>query len=235
MYSRALLLKLIGPVTSICLNFFKYGSDDKNFYAINMMMCYHIVFFAQGLVNQQWRDKLNQHSDYLRSTAIYPFFVIGSIMMYGVNMPGNYTNVGFMFFYPIYGSTVMQSLFTTGTWQIIYGLEWLLKKESNRMYNEEIFKFYTGGSLFVYLCHDFWITVINSYLVYPNLAQNSENGEGISFGVSLALVIVGTELLSNMNYYLFVKLLRCCSKNQGKKRQDRETNEDQRGPSGKVA
>jgi hypothetical protein len=106
-YSGALLLKLLGPVTSICLNFFKYGSMEKNFYGINMMICYHIVFFAQGVVNQVWRDKLNQHSDYLRATSIYPFYVVGAIMIYGVNLPGNYTDVGFMFFYPIYGSTVM--------------------------------------------------------------------------------------------------------------------------------
>ena len=72
-----------------------------------MMICYHIVFFAQGVVNQVWRDKLNQHSDYLRATSIYPFYVVGAIMIYGVNLPGNYTDVGFMFFYPIYGSTVM--------------------------------------------------------------------------------------------------------------------------------
>ena len=115
-YDYALNVKLIGPITMIGLNFFKYGTDQKNFYTINMMMCYHMIFFAQGIVNQTWRDKLNEHSDYLRSTILYPFFVIGSIMMYGVCLPGTYTDVGFIFFYPIYGTTVMQSLFTTGTW-----------------------------------------------------------------------------------------------------------------------
>lgn len=171
-----------------------------------MMCCYHTIFYGQGIVNEIWSSKLNQHSDYLRSTAIYPFFVIGSIMLYGINLPGNYTDVGFMFFYPIYGSTVMQSLFTTGTWQLIYGLCWLLKKESNKMYNETVFKFYTTGSLFVYLCHDFWITVIATYLIHPNLTKNNPNSEGLSFSTCMILMIFGTELMANMNYYFFLKI-----------------------------
>jgi len=180
------------------------------------MMCYHIVFFAQGTVNQIWLDKLDQHSDYLRETAFYPFFVVGSIMVYGMNLPGNYTDVGFMFFYPIYGSTVMQSLFTTGTWQIIYGLCWLLNKECNRTFNDQVFEFFSNGSLFVYLCHDFWITIIATFIIYPNIPANTADGKGLSFGVCLALMLIGVEFLSNLNYYLFTKLYQCCFKKSKK-------------------
>lgn len=136
-------------------------------------------------------------------------------MMYGINMPGNYTDVGFLFFYPIYGSTVVQSLFTTGSWQTIYALVWILEKEANKPYNKEVFNFYAGGSLFIYLCHDLWITVIASYAIFPYLAKNTEDGEGISFATSLTLMIVGTELLANLNYYLVVKLASLCA---GKKK-----------------
>lgn len=55
----ALTLRLIGPLTSIGLNFFKYGTDEKNFYSISMMICYHTVFFAQGVANHTWKEKLS--------------------------------------------------------------------------------------------------------------------------------------------------------------------------------
>lgn len=103
----------------------------------------------------------------LSQTAIYPVFVVFSVMIYGANIPGNFTNVGFMFFYPIYGTVTMLTLFTTGTWQVIYMLEWLMRKESDKMYNEKVFKFFTEGSLLVYLCHDLWITVIATFVIYP--------------------------------------------------------------------
>lgn len=57
-FSHAQWLRLIGPITSICLNFFKYGTEEKNFYSISMMICYHTVFFAQGVVNATWMHKL---------------------------------------------------------------------------------------------------------------------------------------------------------------------------------
>ena len=67
-------------------------------------------------MNQIWRDKIHAHQSQLSKTALYPFFIVGSVLFYGVNFPGNYSDVGFVFLYPIYGTVVMTSLFTTGTW-----------------------------------------------------------------------------------------------------------------------
>lgn len=117
------------------------------------------------MVNQIWREKLQQHSSQLSKTAAYPFYVVGAVMLYGINFPGNYNDVGYIFLYPIYGTPVMVSLFTTGTWQVIYGLEYIMKKEADHIYNENVFKFYTTGSLFIYLCHDLYITVIATYIL----------------------------------------------------------------------
>ena len=74
---------------------------------------------------------------------MYPFLIVGAVMVYGANIPGNYSEVGNIFFYPIYGGPVMSSLFTTGSWQVIYFLEWFMRKETDFVYNEKVFKFFT--------------------------------------------------------------------------------------------
>lgn len=149
--------------------------------------------------------------------AYYPFFVFGSILLYGITLPGCYKDVGFVFFYPIYGHAVIMSLFTTGSWMVIYLADYIMRKEVDHVYNEKFFKFYTVGSLFVYLCHDLWITVIATYILLPNMKENNPRVEGISFQLALFTMIFGVEVLSNLTYYLFLKMyLLCCSKKKHK-------------------
>lgn len=50
-YGYSIFLMIIGPIISVFFNFFRYGSDEKTFYGIGMMMCYHSIFYAQGIVN----------------------------------------------------------------------------------------------------------------------------------------------------------------------------------------
>ena len=111
-------------------------------------------------------------------------------------------------------------------------MEWLAKRELNRPFHEDIFNFYSGGSLFLYLCHDLWITVIATYVIQPNLA--SENSEGMPFALALAVMIVGTELLGNLNYYVFTSMFACCSRNSGKGRGSADKEGAQRVDGGKV-
>ena len=40
------LVMLIGPITHMCLNLFKYGSEKKGFYGILMMHNYYIVLMS---------------------------------------------------------------------------------------------------------------------------------------------------------------------------------------------
>ena len=48
------------------MNWFKYGSDAKTFYAIWMMIAYHAVFEAQGMCNAVWRAKQRAQTESLR-------------------------------------------------------------------------------------------------------------------------------------------------------------------------
>ena len=48
------LVMLIGPITHMCLNQFKYGSEKKGFYGILMMHNYYIVLMSQGIMFGIW-------------------------------------------------------------------------------------------------------------------------------------------------------------------------------------
>ena len=71
---------------------------------------------AQGIIWGIQADRISFEYDMIASTQIYPLSVVMAVMVYGFLLPGNHTDVGFVFFYPLYGDTFTQSLFTTGTW-----------------------------------------------------------------------------------------------------------------------
>ena len=80
---------LLGPVISIALNFLKPKIENKDFYGYGIMANYHSNFFAQGIVYQIWREKIQGHCSNYSKSALYPFFVVLSVLFYGVNFPGN--------------------------------------------------------------------------------------------------------------------------------------------------
>ena len=71
---------------------------------------------AQGIVWGLQGDRISFEYEAIASHAFYPLSVVMGVMIYGFLMPGNHTDVGFIFFYPLYGDTFTQTLFTTGTW-----------------------------------------------------------------------------------------------------------------------
>ena len=96
---------LIGPITHMCLNPFKYGSEKKGFYGILMMHNYYIVLMSQGIIFGIWQEKICTRMREISETVVWPFFIVFNVMLYGVNFPGTTKDVGFMFFYPIYDNT----------------------------------------------------------------------------------------------------------------------------------
>ena len=164
---------------------------------------------AQGIIWGIQIDRISFEYDQIAKMPFYPLSVVMGVMIYGFLLPGNYTNVGFIFFYPIYGDTFTQSLFTTGTWQIIYFLCWLWKSECNAKFNEGFYKLYTESSMFVYIFHDMWINVLLATIVYPFK---------LSFAPSIVIVVLGSEFLSIMTYSAVNSLICPCRK---KRKQNR--------------
>ena len=137
----------------------------------------------------------------MRNSTFHPFFVGISFFVYGVLHPGNYTEVGYEFFFPIYGNIILNCLFTLGSWQITYFVDFVFWTETNQIFDEKIFKIFSESSMFIYLCHDLWQVLVASFLVYPIF-----KGEKIGFfifGLSYIVMVVLTESLSFFNYFVF--------------------------------
>lgn len=139
----------------------------------------------------------------LKKTIVWPFYVVFSVFFFGLFQPGNYSDVGYMFFYPLYDDTVIQSLFTCGSWMTIYFLVWFMDHECNKTFNTNVYKLFTGSSMSLYLCHDLWIQIVIACLIWPFVPRNDGN---MSFYLGLALVIILTESLSLLNFLAFGKL-----------------------------
>ena len=88
------------------LNMYMNKTDEKTFYAICMMVNYHSVFEAQGIVNQVWRDRLKEQSDAYRASVWQPAIIYFTVFAYSIVLPGPWSDTGFIFFYPIYSSTI---------------------------------------------------------------------------------------------------------------------------------
>ena len=95
----------------------------------------------------------------------YPLFIAATLLFYGVSQPYSSLDVGFMFFYPIYDDTRIQSLFTSGSWLGVFFLCWLLESELNKTFNKKVFKIVVNSSMYTYLAHDFFITVVAFFLL----------------------------------------------------------------------
>ena len=112
-----LLLLLVGPTCSLFINFFKYIPLNKiDMYGMQLQINFHIILTAQGVCNQLWTSQIQQETQNLRNSSFHPFFVGISFFLYGVLHPGNYTEVGYEFFFPIYGNIILNCLFTLGSW-----------------------------------------------------------------------------------------------------------------------
>ena len=125
------LMPLVGPIFSIIFNFFKKGGDNKNFYTINMMIMYHTNFMVGGQMFGIFENRIREFMKAFGKTPLYPIFIVGTVMLYGLFLPGNHSDVGYMFMYPLYDDTVIQSLFTCGSWVFIYFLIWYSSAEMN--------------------------------------------------------------------------------------------------------
>uniref|UniRef100_A0A7S3FVQ1 Uncharacterized protein n=1 Tax=Strombidium rassoulzadegani TaxID=1082188 RepID=A0A7S3FVQ1_9SPIT len=203
-WSAVLSTLLIGPLTHLGFNQFKYGTDEKSMYSASMMTFYHTVFFSQGMLFGVWRKEYFKAMQEMQDSVFMPFMVTFSVMAFSVTQPGNYSDVGFMFFYPLYSSKWIQGLFTSGSWLIIYLFNFLFHAAMNKRYDEQLYHHFNNSSMFTYLCHDLWIHVICSSLIYPNSLLNED--ERFSIGTALLIVIVFVEIASYLNYFAFAYL-----------------------------
>jgi hypothetical protein len=116
----ALYVKLLGPIASIGLNFFKRPTPGPDIYGFLMMVHYHAVFMSQGIVDGLYAKQIHKHAKNCKSSPILPFIGLGTIVLYSFTSPMAYDDIGFIFFYPLYTDMLLKCSFTTGTWLWIY-------------------------------------------------------------------------------------------------------------------
>lgn len=100
-------MPFICPLTSMSFNFFKKGSDERTFYSICMMIMYHTNFMVGGFMYGIFEKRIREFMAAMAKTVFFPIFIIGCTMIYGIFLPGNHSDVGIIFSYPIYDNTLI--------------------------------------------------------------------------------------------------------------------------------
>lgn len=124
-------------------------------------------------------------------TMLAPVAVVFFLFMYCITVPMNYSNMGHLFFYPLYTDYWLQCLYTSGTWIWVYSIIWVMAWICNDKFNETIFNYVTGSSMFAYLSHYFYILLISVLVVRPYK---------INFVPACALMFFGCQLMIFLTY-----------------------------------
>jgi hypothetical protein len=93
--------------------------------------------------------------------------VVAFLFLYAMSCPMNYTQTGFLFFYPLFTDFTIQCLYTTGTWVWIYVITWTMHSFANKKFNETTFNLITGSSMYAYVSHYFFIIMIAVLIIRP--------------------------------------------------------------------
>ena len=59
--NKTFWLLIMGQIYHILINNFKYGSDKKDLYGTTMMLTYHSIFYAQGMLTSIWYKVLEEY------------------------------------------------------------------------------------------------------------------------------------------------------------------------------
>ncbi len=95
-------IKLLGPCGSIALNLWKNQAPDEPLHHVLMMINYDAVFFSQGMVDQLYWKQMMRTRKKLEKTVLAPLIILVFLFIYAISSPMNYTQTGFLFFYPLY-------------------------------------------------------------------------------------------------------------------------------------
>jgi len=127
----------------------------------------------------------------LADSIITPLAIGGMILLYSISSPMVYSNMGHLFFYPLYADYTLQCLYTTGTWMWVYMIVWLMAKFANDKFNATVYNFVSGASLYAYVSHYFFILILSVMIIRPYK---------IGFIPALFIMIFGTALLILITY-----------------------------------
>ena len=132
-----------------------------------MMINYDAVFFSQGIIDQLYFKQMQRTRSTVAATAWTPFFIVVGILLYSLSSPQNYSQTGFLFFYPLYSDYTIQCLYTSGTWLWIFSVAWIMHYICNKKFNDEFYRIVNGSSMYAYLSHYLWIILVAVLIIRP--------------------------------------------------------------------
>ena len=92
-------------------------TSQSDLYGFFVQCNYLLIFVAQGIVNQVWRQKMKAEGDFLRSSSLNPLLVLTfSFFMAEFLMPGWDIEVGTPFFFPLYNDHFLRHSFVFFAW-----------------------------------------------------------------------------------------------------------------------
>lgn len=212
-YKASVWMKLIGPVFCLVMNLCKYGTFENNLFGMLLGMHYQIMFMAQGILDRSYHKEYDRYKQELSQTLLSPFILMALFFSQCITMPTNYTNTGFLFYYPLYFDYGQQCLFTLGTWQQLYLYTTLLEAVANQKFNDFFFKHFTASSLWGYLSHYVFIVIAANLFIIPFKP---------GFVATLLILYSFSILCITITYYLLFVLLAGSMK---KKKQQKQKND----------
>jgi len=163
----AMWMKAIGPCGAIALNYWKTQEPNMQLHHLLMMVNYDAVFFSQGCCDQLYFKQMMRTRNKMGKMTWAPITVLAAILLYALSSPQNYTQVGFLFFYPLYNDYTIQCLYTTGTYMWLYFVTWTMHHIANKKFNDNVYKYVAGSALYAYVSHYFFIVLWAVFIIRP--------------------------------------------------------------------
>jgi hypothetical protein len=152
------------------------------------------------MIDQLYFKKMMKTRKSMGNQVWAPLAVLAFILIYALTSPQNYTQTGFLFFYPLYSDYSIQCLYTTGTWFWIFVITWLMQSFANKKFSDTGYKVFAGSSLYAYVSHYFFIIMIAVLLIRPYK---------IPFMQALVLEVALTNAIILLSYWAFITMYEC--------------------------
>lgn len=125
---------------------------------------YFAIFHAQGVFSQIFAQEIaDSKPKWLEK--LKPLSIGGFYMLYAFTCPTNYSNTGFLFYYPIYFSYLYQVSYVVGSWLWVYVLMWVGKKVITQ--KGDLYDAVVGAGMWAYISHYLFIVLSSEFLVRP--------------------------------------------------------------------
>lgn len=89
--------------------------------------------------------------------------------IYGILWASTDLYQGHFVVYPFYLDTAQRALMVTGSWLYMYCVIWVGETQLNHKFDEHVLNFVSRTSMYVFISHDIFCTILVTFIFYPLL------------------------------------------------------------------